>query len=142
MPFTIDLAACKKQMFYDPSKPQEKVPEVLPENWMGTGSRGLPVREIPMWAFPCVLYMWPNRPTTTVVHRNAQHEIVHEEEVPTEHLTKAVSCAAHKDGGPKDCSNCNKALDAALAAGWRKEAYIPETPAKPDDDLYGPRSKK
>ena len=46
MPFAIDNAAAKKQMFYDPSKPQEKAPEVLPEGWLGTSSRGLPVRGV------------------------------------------------------------------------------------------------
>jgi hypothetical protein len=141
MPFTIDHAAAKKQMFYDPSKPQEKVPEVLPENWLGTSSRGLPVREIPFYAFPCVLYLHPLRPSQEIEHRNDRMELVHTEIVPTEHLTKTVSCEAHKNGGPKDCADCNKVLKAALEEGWVKEPYIPEAPPKKDEDLYGPRKK-
>lgn len=143
MAFTIHEQATKKQMFLNVSRPQEQVPDPLPENWTGTLGQGLPVKQIPHFEFPCILYMHPNRPTKTVVHRNTQHEIVHEEEIPLEHLTRVISCEAHKNGGPKDCANCNKALESALGEGWTRTPYIaPEIP-KPDDDLYGrPRGKK
>jgi hypothetical protein len=142
MPYAIHLDGLKRQWFFNPSKPQEKVPEVLPENWLGTASQGLPVREIPFYAFPCVVYKHPIRPTKSVVHRNHNHEIVDEELIPTEHLSKVINCDAHKNGGLKDCADCNKILDAALSQGWVMTPYIPEAPETPDVDLYGPRSKK
>lgn len=143
MPYTIDHAAARKQMFYDPSKPQEKAPEVLPEGWLGTTSRGLPVREIPTYEFPLVLYLWPNQPTRTVVHRNDRHEVIHEEEVALEALTRIVGCElAHKRGCAKECADCNKALEAALAEGWQREPYIPKPPVDETPALYGPRKKK
>lgn len=137
MPFTIDLNACKKQMYLNVRRPQEVVPEVLPENWTGTNMQGLPVREIPHYEFPRVLYKHPLRPFREIEHRNANFEVVGTEQVPTEHLTQKISCAAHKDGGPASCPDCQKELDAALAEGWTRSPYIPEAPAKPDDDLYG-----
>ena len=141
MPFTIDEAAVKKQMNYDLSKPQEKTPEVLPEGWLGTMSRGLPVREIPHYDFPRVVYMHPNEPERVVVHRNERHEIVDEEHIPTEHLTKVICCDAHikSDGGPASCPDCTKLLESALSEGWVTKPYIPQAPAKADANLYGPR---
>ena len=138
MPFTIDLAACKKQMFLDTSKPQEKIPDgPLPEGWLGTLSRGLPVLEIPIYEFPKILYLNPVRPFRVIEHTNQNFEVVGTETVPTEHLTRAVSCDAHKNGGPKDCADCNDAMAAAIADGWRKDPYMPEAPPKKDADLYG-----
>jgi hypothetical protein len=142
VPFTIDVNAARKQMNLDISKPQEKAPDPLPEGWLGTQSRGIPVREIPHYDFPCVVYLHPRVPTRTVVHRNDRHEAIHEEEVPLEHLTKVICCAAHVNGGTKQCADCNKALEAALAEGWVREPYIPAPPPRPDVDLYGPRKKQ
>jgi hypothetical protein len=143
MPFAIDEKATRKMMNWNTSRPQEVAPDPLPEGWLGTAGGGLPVKQIPHYEFPTVLYLHPNAPTRTVVHRNQQHEVVDEEIIPTEHLTQLIGCPAHsKEGGPKECADCNKALEAALAEGWVKEPYIPEAPAKPGDDLYGPRKKK
>lgn len=139
MPFTIHEAATKKQMFLNVRRPQEVVPEVLPENWTGTNMQGLPVREIPHHEYPKVVYKHPRVPFREIEHRNDRFELVGTELAPTEHLTKVVSCEAHKNGGPKECADCQKALEAALAKGWRKEPYIPAPPPKrEDDDLYGP----
>jgi hypothetical protein len=99
------------------------------------------VREIPFYEFPRVLYLHPVRPFQEIEHRNNNYELVGTETVPTEHLTKAVSCEAHKNGGPKDCADCLKLLEAALAEGWVKEPYLPQAPPKKDADLYGPRVK-
>ena len=139
MPFTIDEAAAKRQVVYDSSKPQEQAPVVLPENWVGTVSRGLPVKSIPHYDFPRVIYLHPLQPTKKIVHRNDRHEIIDEELIPLEHLTRVIGCEAHiKDGGPKSCPDCNKLLESALAEGWVKEQYIPEPPPR-EDSLYGPR---
>jgi hypothetical protein len=139
--FTIDLAAAKKQMFYDPSKPQEKVPDPLPENWLGTMSRGLPVREIPTWEYPKVVYLHPVRPFQEIEHRNNNFELVGTEVVPTEHRSKSVSCKAHKDGGPGSCADCKDALAEALAEGWTERPYLPQAPPKKDEDLYSRKKK-
>lgn len=143
MPHTIHEAAARKQWYYDVSKPQEATPEVLPENWMRTGTGGLPVRQIPHYEYPRVLYLHPNKKTREVIHRNAAHEVVDTESIPTEHLTKVVGCEAHtKSGGPKECRDCKKALEAAFAEGWSLEPYLPEAQPKPDADLYGPSGNK
>jgi hypothetical protein len=142
MPFALHVGAAKKQMFLNVSRPQEQVPDVLPENWQGTASQGLPVTQIPHLEFPLVVYMHPNEPTRTVLHRNERHEVIHEEEVPLEHLTKVVCCDAHKNGGPKDCPDCNKALKVALAEGWVKEPYIPKPVVDESPALYGPRKER
>jgi hypothetical protein len=139
MPYAIHEEAARRQMNLNVSQPQEPVPEVLPENWSSTGNRGLPVRLIPHFEFPIVVYLWPNEPTKTIIHRNDRHEVIHEEEIPLEHLTRTLSCEAHKNGGPKECAACNEVLEAALAEGWRRESYIPAPPANPNEGLYGPR---
>jgi hypothetical protein len=143
MPHAIHEAALKKQMHYNSSRPQEAVPEVLPENWTGTPQQGLPVLQIPHFEFPLCLYMHPLVPARKVIHRNDRQEVVHEELVPLEHLTKVVGCEAHiKSGGPRDCPDCNASLEAALAEGWVKEPYIPKPAADENLGLYGPRKKK
>jgi hypothetical protein len=142
MGFAIDEKAAKKMMNWNVSRPQEVAPDPLPEGWMGTVGGGLPVKQIPHYHFPCVVYLWPNQATRTVIHRNDRHEVVHEEEIPLEHLTKVICCEAHKSGGPKECPDCNKALEAALDEGWVTKPFIPPAPAKTDADLYGPRKKK
>jgi len=129
-------------MTWNTSRPQEVAPDPLPEGWLGTVSGGLPVKQIPHFEFPLVLYKHPARPTRTIIHRNAEHEVVETEEVPTEHLTKVVGCEAHiKTGGPKECVACRKSLDAAVADGWVTQPYIAPALPKGDEDLYGPRKE-
>jgi len=140
MPFAIDEKATRKMMNWNVSRPQEVAPDPLPEGWMGTVGGGLPVKQIPHYEFPIVVYLWPVRPFRELEHRNDNFELVGTEKIPTEHLTKVVSCDAHKNGGPASCPDCNASLEAVLAEGWRKEPYLPAAPAKPDSDLYGPRT--
>ena len=126
MPFAIHEEAVKKQMSHIVGRPQEQVPEVLPENWQGTIGQGLPVKQIPHLEFPRVIYMHPNEPLQEIEHRNDKFELVGTEVVPTEHLTKLVQNEAE--------------LDAALAEGWVKEPYIPKAAPK-QPGLYGPKKK-
>jgi hypothetical protein len=141
MPFKVDENAMKKQMYWNVSRPQEVAPDALPEGWLGTVGGGLPVKQIPHYEFPIVVYFWPSRPFREIEHRNDKFEVVGTERIATEHLSKTVACKAHINGGPKECVQCNEALDAALAEGWTRQAYIPKAPAKPDDDLYGRKKK-
>lgn len=145
MPYAIDLEAAKKQINLNVTRQQEVVQREpdgsLREGWLGTVNGGLPVRQIPHYSFPVVLYLWPNVPTRTVVHRNSAHEIVFEEEIPLEHKTKTIACPAHANGGFSDCAECNKLLDAALTDGWRREPYIGRPAPREDADLYGPVKK-
>lgn len=127
MPFTIHETAAKKQITYNVMRPQEVVPENLPENWMGTMSGGLPVKQIPHLEFPRIVYMHPNEPFQEIEHRNEKFEVVGTEVVPTEHLTKMV--------------NNETELKAALEDGWLKEPYIPKAPPK-TPGLYGPKKKQ
>lgn len=131
MPFTIDDEAAKKQMQLNIMRPQEAVPRQsdgsLREGWSGTMSGGLPVKQIPHLEFPRVIYRHPNEPYVEIKHKNDRHEIVSTEYVATEHQTKAVRNEAE--------------LKAALAQGWVKEPYIPETPPSDNDDLYGLKKK-
>jgi hypothetical protein len=87
-----------------------------------------PMREIPHQEFPRVVYKYPNRPFTTIVHRNAKHEVVDEEQVPTEHLSRAVKDQAE--------------LEQALKEGWLLKPYIPPAPPKPEVDLYDLKHEK
>lgn len=141
MPFTVHTEAAKKQMFLNTSRPQEVVPKEIDEGWHGTPNQGLPVIEIPHFNFPVVLYLHPLEPVQKIVHRNAQREIVEIEEIPTEHLSKVVACKAHIQTGAEKCVDCQKALETALADGWKTKPYIPQAPPKPDDDIYGLRKK-
>jgi hypothetical protein len=143
MPFAIDEKAMRRQFSWNSSRPQEvvKFGEEIPEGWMGTPGHGLPVKEIPHLEFPCVVYLHPNEPTRTVVHRNDKHEVVHEEEIPLEHLTKVICCDAHRGGGPKDCAACNQLLKGALAGGWVKEPYVPKPAVDESAALYGPQKE-
>lgn len=142
MPHTIHTEALKKQWFFNPSKPQTEVPEVLPEHFIGTANQGLPVRRIEHFEFPLVVYKHPVRAFREIEHRNDRFEVVGTELAATEHLTKAIHCDKHATGGPKDCGACNAELESALAEGWTKQPYIPPALPKPDDDLYGPRKTK
>lgn len=127
MPFTVHEQAVKKQMNYIVSRPQEQVPDPLPENWQGTSGGGLPVKQIPHLEFPRVVYMHPNEPTQEIEHRNDKFELVGTEVVPTEHLTKIV--------------NNETELKAALEEGWVKEPYIPKPVQTKTASLYGPKKK-
>ncbi len=126
MPFAIHEEAVKKQMSYIVGRPQEQVPETLPENWQGTAGQGLPVKQIPHMEFPRVVYMHPNEPLQEIEHRNDKFELVGTEVVPTEHLTKIV----HNE----------TELKAAVEEGWVKHPYIP-APAPKSPGLYGPKAK-
>jgi hypothetical protein len=125
MPWTVNEAAMKKQHTVNVMRPQEATPADLPENWAGTPNRGLPVKEIPFMEYPQCVYMHPNKPTKVIVHRNEKHEVVEEEIVPTEHLSKVV--------------NTPEELTQALKDGWVKRPYIAPPLPKPDADLYGPK---
>lgn len=81
-----------------------------------------PVIQIPYAEYPKVVYMHPKDPYRIVIHRNAQHEIVEEERIPSEHLSKVVD---NKDE-----------LAKALKDGWLKEPYVPQAPADPNANLY------
>jgi hypothetical protein len=126
MPFAIHDAAVKKQMNWNVRAGQEVAPDPLPENWSGTASGGLPVKQIPHMDFPRVVYMHPNEPLQEIEHRNDKYELVGTEVVPTEHLTKTVNNEAE--------------LKAALEEGWVKEPYIPK-PVPKAPGLYGPKAK-
>lgn len=118
-----------------------------------------PVKSIPTLEFPRVVYKHPREPYKIIEHRNTRHELVDEEHVPTEHLTKVIACSERDDipvcsmaeiainramtarpgsqptQAPK-CEACEAALEEALADGWVLEPYI--APALPDRnaDLY------
>jgi|SRR5437899_12742806 len=87
-----------------------------------------PVKSIPHMEFPRIVYKHPREAFTTIEHRNARHEVVEEEVVPTEHLTMSV----------KDKTE----LEKALKSGWLKEPYIPETPPAKTESLYDGEPKK
>jgi hypothetical protein len=138
-PFAIHEEAMKKQHSMNIMRPQEQVPVDLPQNFGGTMSQGIPVKQIAHADFPRIVYMHPNEPTKVVEHRNDRFEVVGTEVVQTEHLTKKVACAAHLDSGVAKCEACEKALKEAIAEGWVKEPYIPKPLPKADAGLYGPR---
>jgi hypothetical protein len=142
MAFAIHNEAIKKQMNIDISRPQEEVTfEKPPDTWLGTMSRGLPVKRIPDYNFPRCIYLWPNKPTRTIVHRNDKHEVVHEEIEPTEHMSKNVSCETHVSGG-LNCPDCEALLQEALAEGWVLQPYMPKPLVKPEASLYGRATSK
>lgn len=87
-----------------------------------------PVKEIPHLEFPRVIYKHPKEPFRTIVHRNAQHEVVDQERVPSENLARVVKDAAE--------------LEAALKEGWVKEPYVPKAAPNPDEALYESRPIK
>lgn len=81
-----------------------------------------PLKSIPFAAFPKVVYKHPKEPFRVVVHRNANYEVVGEERIPSEHLTRKVEDA--------------KELAAALKEGWVKEPYLAQAPPDPNANLY------
>jgi hypothetical protein len=127
MPFTVSPEAARKQMSWNVRAPQEQVPDPIPENWQGTASGGLPVKQIPYLEFPRVVYMHPNEPFETIEHRNDKFEVVSTDTIPTEALTKTVNNEAE--------------LKAAMKDGWVKEPYIPKAAPTRNAGLYGPKKK-
>lgn len=109
MPQTVDFEKMKTQMTFDVSAPTNS-------------PTGIPMKQIPVIEFPRVVYKHPTEPFRTVIHRNAKHEVVQEEIVPSEHLTMTVLDA--------------DALKAATKAGWVTKPYLPQTPPDPDANLY------
>lgn len=108
MPFTIDEERMKGNeqtqqiQSLDPAKP--------------------PLKHIPHAEFPKVVYKHPKEPFRIVVHRNTNFEVVGEERIPSEHLTRKVSDA--------------KELAAALKEGWVKEPYLAPPLPDPNAHLY------
>lgn len=100
-----------------------------------------PTKSIPHYHFPLVVYKHPVEKFVTIVHRNAKHEVVHEEIVPAEHLTQVVSCREHESGGLKACENCQSELKKALKDGWVEEPFVPEAPPDPRARLYEQKRK-
>jgi hypothetical protein len=112
-PFTIDEA--KMQGKPEPGQDSEVLVSLDPHK--------PPVKAIPHMDFPRVVYKHPREPFKTIEHRNARHELVEEEVIPTEHLTMRV--------------DDKRALEKALKEGWVMEPYIQETPPDKNADLYG-----
>lgn len=137
MAFAINEEAAKQQQFLNVMRPQEVARQKPDGTWEGTLSQGLPVKAIPHFEFPKVVYKHPKKPFKEIIHRNDRFEVVSTDLVPTEHLTKHIHCAAHKNGGPKECPECQKELKAALAKGWVEQPYIPQAPPTVEDDIYG-----
>lgn len=87
-----------------------------------------PVVPIPHMDFPRVVYQHPLEPFKTIEHRNARHELVDEEIVVAEHLTRIVAD--------------KKELEKAIKEGWVLEPYIPPPLPDPNAGLYGKREAK
>ncbi len=87
-----------------------------------------PTKHIPHMDFPRVVYKHPVESFRTIEHRNARHELVEEEVVPTEHLTLVVKDKAE--------------LEKAAKQGWVTEPYVPETPPDPKEALYARKAKQ
>jgi hypothetical protein len=108
MPFTIDTEALKDVpgkpaiVSMDPMKP--------------------PVKPIPHMDYPRVVYKHPKEPFKVVIHRNALHEVVQEERVPSEHLSRVVAS--------------KEEFDRALQEGWVADPYIPKAAPDPNKHLY------
>lgn len=128
MPFAIHPEAARKQMNWNVRATQEVVPDPLPENWQGTSSGGLPVKQIPHLEFPRVMYLHPNEPFEEIEHRNDKFEVVSTDVVPTEHLTKIV--------------NSEEDMQTAMVEGWLKEPYVPKPAPARTVGLYGPKKAK
>lgn len=131
MPFTIDESKMQAK-----PQPGQDVTVVL-----SLDPHKPPVKVIPHFNFPRVVYQHPNEPYRIIEHRNARHELVEEEVVQAEALTKMVSCKAHEIVGAEKCAECEKALKKAVEEGWTTEVYVP--PALPDRNagLYAKTKK-
>ena len=84
--------------------------------------QGLPVKQIPHAEYPRCAYKHPSAPYREVLHRNAQHEVVHRERVATEHLVHVC---------PNDTEYKKK-----LKEGWRAQPYIMQTPPDSEMEVY------
>lgn len=113
MPFAVD----EDRMITDPSKAK---PGVQPLASLDPANP--PTKQIPHMEFPRVLYKHPKEAYKKVEHRNAQHEVVHVELVPAEHLTKVVAD--------------KKEMDAAIKQGWVIQPFIAPPPPDPNENLY------
>ena len=109
MPFAIDEEAMRKRSTLDVSQRD------------GTPT-GIPVKQIPHAEFPRVVYKHPKEPFRKIEHRNANHELVNTETVPSEHLTRTVQDETE--------------LKRALKDGWVLKPYIPQAPPDPNAHLY------
>lgn len=127
-------------------------PLAIDESKMQPGSFGVspllsldpakpPTKSIPHYHFPLAVYKHPVEKFVTILHRNAKHELVEEEIVPAEHLTRVIACPEHANGGPKACERCQSELQKALEEGWVEEPYIPEAPPDPKARLYEAKAK-
>lgn len=107
-----------------------------------------PTKYIPHMDFPRVVYKHPVEPFTTIEHRNAKHELLEEEVIPTEHLTMSVPSDEHmRDKHPSgdivgSCAGCKAELEKAMKDGWVTEPYVPETPPDKKAALYGKSKPK
>lgn len=118
MPFAINEKVFQRQTTVNIRMPQETVSDEA----TGTNSGGLPVKQIPHYEFPRVVYLHPIKPFWVEEHRNSNFEVVGTEKHPTEHETKLV--------------NSQEELESALADGWVKEPYIPKAPEDPKAKIY------
>jgi len=87
-----------------------------------------PTKFIPHAEFPRAVYKHPLKPFLTIEHRNTRHELVDEEIVPAEHLSRVVADEAE--------------MEEALADGWRKEPFIPKAPENKNANIYDEKRKR
>ena len=121
-PFAVDIERFQKDTVRGP-----KI-EVLDLSKPAGQSGGVPIMHIPHVEFPKVVYKHPSEPYERVEHRNAMHEIVDIELVPTQHLTKSVGTSQE--------------LEEALAEGWVGEPYIMKAPPDKRAALYDAKKAK
>ncbi len=124
-----------------------------------------PVKSIPTLEFPRVVYKHPNKAFKIIEHRNTRHELVDEEYVATEHMTKVIACS-ERDGVPvcemadiavsramnsrpgaalvqaPKCEACQALLEEALAEGWVLEPYVAPPLPDPNARLYDSKKSK
>jgi hypothetical protein len=113
MPLAIDEEKFATQTTLDLSKPQ------------GT-PQGLPVKQIPHYEFPKIVYLHPRKAYRVVEHRNADHVVVHRENVATEH--RAHVCQDQAE------------FERMERQGYQTEPYIPVAPpSAEDEEIYGVR---
>ena len=109
MPQTIDEEKFAAQETLDMTKPQGS-------------AQGLPVKQIAHAEYPRCAYKHPVAASREILHRNAQHEVVHRELIATEHLVHI-------------CQNDTE-FRKKLKEGWRAEPYIMQAPPDPTMDVY------
>ena len=69
-----------------------------------------------------MVYKHPKEKFRTILHRNTRHEVVEEEIVPNEHLTRVV---ADKEE-----------LERAQKEGWVLKPFIASAPPDPTANIY------